>query len=358
MAKETIIVGMSGGIDSSVTAWLLKEQGYHVVGLFMKNWEDDDNEGYCSAKQDLLDVISVADKLNIDIDVVNFSHEYKERVFSIFLSEYSAGRTPNPDILCNSEIKFSAFLDKAMEMGGDKIATGHYARLMTQDSAPKLLKGSDPNKDQSYFLHRLTQAQLDRAMFPVGDMVKTDLRALAREIGLHNAGKKDSTGICFIGERPFREFLSRYIQGEPGPMVTPDGKRVGTHEGLPYYTIGQRKGIGIGGSREGDGRPWFVAGKDLEKNALIVVQGHDHPALLGSELIMDNVHWISGQAPDPKRHYAAKIRYRSPDAPCKLEFLDDNRSKLIFDKPQWAIAPGQSAVIYDGDVCLGGGVIA
>jgi len=357
MSGETIVVGMSGGVDSSVTAWLLKEQGYHVVGMFMKNWEDDDREGYCSAKEDLLDVISVADRLDIDIEVVNFSQEYKSRVFSIFLKEYEAGRTPNPDILCNSEIKFRAFLEKAIDMGADRIATGHYARLQMENGQAMLLKGSDMSKDQSYFLHRLSQSQLSKAMFPIGDMKKTDLRAIAQKIGLPNAAKKDSTGICFIGERPFREFLSRYLKGTPGDMETPEGRRVGRHVGLPYYTIGQRKGIGIGGQTDGDGKPWFVAGKDMKRNVLIVVQGHDHPALLHTRVFVDDMHWISGQPWPAGQVCAAKIRYRQPDAPCTIEHLENNSCILHFPVPQWGVAPGQSAVLYDGDRCLGGGII-
>ena len=357
MSKETIMVGMSGGVDSSVTAWLLKEQGYHVVGMFMKNWEDDDREGYCSAKEDLLDVISVADCLDIDIEVVNFSEEYKERVFSTFLKEYRAGRTPNPDILCNSEIKFRAFLEKAIDLGADRIATGHYARLGSDAGQVTLLKGVDTGKDQSYFLYRLTQSQLSKALFPVGDMKKTDLRALAKKIGLPNAAKKDSTGICFIGERPFRDFLSRYLHGEPGPIETPEGKCVGQHVGLPYYTIGQRKGIGIGGQADGDGKPWFVAGKDMVRNVLIAVQGHDHPALFQDHILIEDVHWISGRPPRTTQTYSAKIRYRQPDAACVIERMDEQGCALRFTAPQWGVAPGQSAVLYDGDRCLGGGVI-
>ena len=280
MSKEKVVVGLSGGVDSSVSAWLLKEQGYEVIGLFMKNWEDDDDSEYCSSRQDFIDATAVADVIGIDIEAVNFAREYKERVFSDFLREYSAGRTPNPDILCNSEIKFRAFLDHAMRMGADWIATGHYARVRRENGMTELLRGVDPGKDQSYFLHRLSQEQIRRVLFPVGGMLKTEVR----EIGLPNAKKKDSTGICFIGERPFREFLNRYLPTKPGPIKTPDGKIVGEHIGLSFYTLGQRKGIGVGGQQDSTGEPWFVAAKDLKTNTLWICQGHDHPWLLSHEL--------------------------------------------------------------------------
>ena len=288
MSKGKVVVGLSGGVDSSVSAWLLKEQGYEVIGLFMKNWEDDDDSEYCSSRQDFIDATSVADVVGIDIEAVNFAKEYKDRVFSNFLEEYSAGRTPNPDILCNSEIKFRAFLDHAMRMGADWIATGHYARVQRPegvDGPTELLRGIDPGKDQSYFLHRLSQEQIARVLFPVGNMFKTDVRRNAEEIGLPNAKKKDSTGICFIGERPFREFLNRYLPTQPGPIRTPDGKVVGEHVGLAFYTLGQRKGIGVGGQHDSTGEPWFVAKKDLKTNTLWICQGHDHPWLLSHELI-------------------------------------------------------------------------
>ena len=280
MSKGKVVVGLSGGVDSSVSAWLLKEQGYEVIGLFMKNWEDDDDSEYCSSRQDFIDATSVADVVGIDIEAVNFAKEYKDRVFSNFLEEYSAGRTPNPDILCNSEIKFRAFLDHAMRMGADWIATGHYARVQRPegvDGPTELLRGIDPGKDQSYFLHRLSQEQIARVLFPVGNMFKTDVRRIAEEIGLPNAKKKDSTGICFIGERPFREFLNRYLPTQPGPIRTPDGKVVGEHVGLAFYTLGQRKGIGVGGQHDSTGEPWFVAKKDLKTNTLWICQGHDLP---------------------------------------------------------------------------------
>ena len=279
-----VVIGMSGGVDSAVSAYLLKQAGYDVIGLFMKNWEDDDDSEYCSSRQDFIDAASAADVIGIDLEAVNFAKEYKERVFSDFLREYSAGRTPNPDVLCNAEIKFKAFLDHAMRMGADHIATGHYARVREVNGRFELLRGLDPSKDQSYFLHRLSQDQLSKAVFPVGSMLKTDVRKLATQIGLPVAAKKDSTGICFIGERPFREFLNRYLPTHPGPIKTDEGRIIGEHIGLSFYTLGQRKGIGIGGSREGTGEPWFVARKDLKKNTLWVVQGHDPPWLLKHEL--------------------------------------------------------------------------
>ena len=298
METKTVVVGLSGGVDSAVSAYLLKKQGYEVIGLFMKNWEDDDDSEYCSSRQDLIDATAVADVIGIDIEAVNFAKEYKDRVFAEFLSEYSAGRTPNPDVLCNSEIKFKAFLDHAIRLGADKIATGHYARVRERDGLFELLKGVDNTKDQSYFLNRLNQYQLSKAMFPVGDMCKTEVRRIAEEIGLPNAKKKDSTGICFIGERPFREFLHRYLANKPGPIKTPDGRIVGEHIGLSYYTLGQRKGIGVGGSKFGNGEPWFVARKDIPNNTLYIVQGHDHPWLQSFSLSATRPNWISGTAPE------------------------------------------------------------
>src|SRR5437879_5995654 len=286
---EKVVVGMSGGVDSAAAALLLKRAGYDVVGLFMKNWEDDDDE-YCSTREDLIDAAAAADAIGIELEAVNFSAEYKDRVFADFLREYAAGRTPNPDVLCNAEIKFRAFLDHAMRLGATKIATGHYARLDTRDGRQRLLRGKDAGKDQSYFLHRLTQEQLARVMFPVGDLMKSEVRRIALEAGLPNHAKKDSTGICFIGERPFREFLNRYLPKVPGPIVDAEGRAIGEHIGLAFYTIGQRKGIGIGGA----GEPWYVAGKDLAANKLIVVQGHDHPLLLKRSLAADGTSWIAG----------------------------------------------------------------
>ncbi|MEQ1667501.1 MAG: tRNA 2-thiouridine(34) synthase MnmA, partial [Sulfuriferula sp.] len=310
-ANTHIVVGMSGGVDSAVTALLLKQQGYRVTGVFMKNWEDD-NDDNCPARQDFLDVLAVADVIGLDIESVNFSAEYKDRVFSYFLREYQAGRTPNPDVLCNAEIKFKAFLDYAMSLGADKIATGHYARLTEQGGQFYLRKAADLSKDQSYFLYRLNQAQLSKAMFPLGDMLKTEVRKIAEQAGLPNAAKKDSTGICFIGERPFTEFLQRYLPITPGVMRTPDGKVMGQHQGLTYHTIGQRQGLGIGGA----GEPWFVAAKDMANNELVVVQGHDHPLLYRSQLIAADLSWVAGVMPDAVQTYAAKTRYRQADAAC------------------------------------------
>ncbi|MDP3608794.1 MAG: tRNA 2-thiouridine(34) synthase MnmA [Methylophilus sp.] len=355
-----IIVGLSGGVDSSVTAMLLKQQGYQVTGLFMKNWEDDDTDEYCSSKQDLIDAVAVADKLGIEIEAVNFSKEYKDRVFANFLEEYQAGRTPNPDILCNAEIKFKAFLDHAMGMGADLIATGHYAKVREnplQAGQYQLLKADDGSKDQSYFLHRLNQAQLSKTLFPLGSYLKREVREMAREAGLANAEKKDSTGICFIGERPFQEFLKRYLPRQPGDMKTPEGKLVGQHEGLMYYTLGQRQGLKIGGSRESNGEPWFVAAKDMAKNELIVVQGHDHPLLQSDGLKASQLHWISGETPETNWVYAAKTRYRQPDAPCEIDAVDAHEADIRFGQKQWAVTPGQSAVVYESNVCLGGGII-
>lgn len=355
--KKKVIVGMSGGVDSSVTALLLKEQGYDVIGLFMKNWEDDDTDEYCPAKQDLIDAAAVADRLDIEIEAVNFSKEYKEKVFNSFLDEYRAGRTPNPDIFCNSEIKFRAFLDHAMGMGADLIATGHYAQVREVDGLFQLLKAEDGSKDQSYFLYRLNQSQLSKSLFPLGGLYKREVREIARKAGLATSEKKDSTGICFIGERPFREFLQRYLPTEPGEMRTPEGKVVGRHSGLMYYTLGQRQGLGIGGSKEGDGMPWFVAGKDMENNILTVVQGHDHPLLYSDGLQAAQMHWIAGH--DPREHwvYAAKTRYRQPDAPCEIDSIDGDRCEIRFGEAQWAVTPGQSVVVYESRVCLGGGII-
>ena len=353
-----VVVGMSGGVDSAVAALLLKRAGHDVVALFMKNWEDDDDGEHCSTREDLIDAVCAAERIGVEIEAVNFAAEYRERVFASFLSEYQAGRTPNPDVLCNAEIKFKAFLDYAMRMGAEKIATGHYARVEEYQGAFVLLKGVDPAKDQSYFLHRLTQAQLSRSLFPVGHLAKGEVRRIAREAGLPNHAKRDSTGICFIGERPFREFLSRYIPRDPGPIVTPNGERVGEHQGLMFYTIGQRQGLGIGGRRDAEATPWYVAGKDLARNALTVVQGHDHPLLMRRDLVAQDASWVSGLAPAAADALAAKTRYRQADASCELHGADGGGFALAFQSPQWAVTPGQSAVVYRGDVCLGGGVIA
>lgn len=357
MAKQRVIVGMSGGVDSSVAALLLKQQGYDVTGLFMKNWEDDDTEEYCSSREDLVDAVSVADRIGIGIDTVNFSAEYKDRVFSDFLREYRAGRTPNPDVLCNAEIKFRAFLDHALALGADLIATGHYARKREVAGLYQLMKAEDGTKDQSYFLYRLNQAQLARTLFPLGGLYKRDVRELARREGLPNHDKKDSTGICFIGERPFREFLNRYLPPDPGDICTLEGKVIGRHLGLMYYTLGQRQGLGIGGRRDGDGDAWYVAAKDLERNRLIVVQGHDHPALFSERLCATDLSWVSGEAPHCDWVYSAKTRYRQKDAPCAISRVDAHRCTVEFAEPQWAVTPGQSVVLYESQVCLGGGII-
>jgi len=357
-----IVVGLSGGVDSAVSAWLLKQQGYEVIGIFMKNWEDDDDDEYCSSRQDWLDAASVADVIGIDVEAVNFAAEYRERVFADFLREYSAGRTPNPDVLCNAEIKFKAFLDHALDLGVPQIATGHYARIQSHDSGDaqdggyRLLRALDGSKDQSYFLHRLTQAQLARTVFPLGQMRKTEVRDLARQIGLPNAAKRDSTGICFIGERPFRAFLSKYLPTRPGPIRAPDGRVLGEHVGLSFYTLGQRKGIGVGGTADGSGLPWFVARKDLGANTLWVVQGHDHPWLLSDGLMASEAAWI-GQPPRPGQALAARTRYRQSDAACVVVDCSGDRLELRFTEPQRALTPGQSAVLYDGEVCLGGAFI-
>jgi len=331
-----------------------------VVGVFMKNWEDDDTDDYCSSREDLVDAAAVADVLRIELEAVNFAALYRERVFAHFLREYEAGRTPNPDVLCNSEIKFSAFLDHARQLGADHIATGHYARVSRAAGDPsrvELRKAADASKDQSYFLHRLTQRQLAPVLFPRGEMHKREVRAIAQRERLPTYAKKDSTGICFIGERPFRDFLARYLPRTPGPLVTPEGIVVGEHQGLAYCTLGQRQGLRIGGTRAGTDAPWFVAGKDLRRNALIVVQGHDHPMLFRREVEADDLHWISGVRPSLPMRVGAKTRYRMPDAACTLAGVADG-CVATFDAPQWAPTPGQYLVAYDGDVCLGGGVIS
>jgi tRNA-specific 2-thiouridylase len=360
MSKKKVVIGMSGGVDSSVSAWLLKEQGYEVIGLFMKNWEDDDDSEYCSTREDWIDAVSVADVVGVDIEAVNFASEYKDRVFAEFLREYQAGRTPNPDVLCNAEIKFKAFLDHAMQLGADYIATGHYARVREMNGEFQLLKALDASKDQSYFLHRLNQKQLANTLFPLGEIQKTEVRKIAEQLQLPNAKKKDSTGICFIGERPFRDFLNRYLSYKPGDMKTPEGEIIGQHVGLSFYTLGQRKGIGIGGIKskqnaDGSSDAWYVAKKDVANNTLYVVQGHDHPWLLSSSLEAAQVSWVAGHAP-AIAELSAKTRYRQPDMACR--FSGNSESfQLAFEQAQWAVTPGQSAVLYDGDVCLGGGII-
>ena len=358
MVKQRIVVGLSGGVDSSVAAWLLKQQGHDVVGVFMKNWEDDDDDAYCSSREDWVDAVSVADVLGIEIEQVNFAAEYRERVFAHFLDEYRAGRTPNPDVLCNNEIKFAAFLDHALKSGADRIATGHYAGVREVDGLFQLMKAEDGTKDQSYFLHRLNQQQLAKSMFPLASLTKREVRAIAEREGIPTYNKKDSTGICFIGERPFRDFLERYLPKSPGAIRTPEGAIIGEHQGIAYYTIGQRNGLKIGGQSGGDSEPWFVAAKNPETNELTVVQGHDHPLLLRDAVEIANVHWIAGADPHTHWVYAAKTRYRQEDAACSLGWLRDGRSLIEFAQRQWAVTPGQYAVVYESKVCLGGGVIA
>jgi tRNA-specific 2-thiouridylase len=354
MKRERIVIGLSGGVDSAVAAWLLKDAGHEVIGVFMKNWEDDDTDEYCTSREDLVDAVSVADVIGIEIEAINFSAEYRERVFSHFLAEYQAGRTPNPDILCNSEIKFKAFLDHALSLGADRIATGHYAGVVERDGLYRLLRAADVGKDQSYFLHRLNQKQLSRTVFPLASWRKSDVRALACRLGLPNHAKRDSTGICFIGERPFREFLNRYLPTTPGDMLTPDGRKVGRHIGLTFYTIGQRQGLGIGGA----GLPWYVSGKDLGRNVLRVVQGHEHPALRTRGLCAGDLSWVAGRPP-AAASLAAKTRYRQADSACTIALTEgDKQLEAWFTEPQWAVTPGQFVVFYDGQECLGGGVIA
>ena len=355
--SERIMVGLSGGVDSAVAALRLLEQGHQVEALFMKNWDEDDAAGHCPAAEDLADAEAVADRLGIRLHRINFSAEYWDRVFEHFLREYRAGRTPNPDVLCNREIKFRAFLDHALAQGAQAIATGHYARIGGTPAAPALLKGLDPAKDQSYFLHLLNRAQLARSRFPLGELEKTEVRRIAERAGFPNARKKDSTGICFIGERRFAEFLSRYLPAQPGEICTPEGRVLGEHRGLMYHTIGQRQGLGIGGLRDAGGEPWYVAAKDLEHNRLIVVQGGDHPWLHARELLFENLHWIDDGPPDALFPCQARIRYRQSDQACRIEPLDDGRWRARFEQPQRAITPGQAIVLYEGERCLGGGTI-
>ena len=355
--QKRVIVGLSGGVDSSVAATLLLEQGYRVDGVFMKNWEDDDSDGYCPAEQDFQDAKSVCEQLGVSLQAVNFSRAYRDNVFHYFLEEYRAGRTPNPDILCNREIKFKVFLEHALDRGAELIATGHYARVAEKDGRFQLLKARDQNKDQTYFLYTLGQQQLSRTLFPLGELEKSEVRAIAAKNGLVTHAKKDSTGICFIGERNFREFLSRYLPARPGEMRTPDGELIGEHAGLMYYTLGQRQGLGIGG-RAGaqEGKPWYVVGKDIANNLLIVSQGL-HPLLYSSSLEARQLHWVAGEAVTTPFRCKAKIRYRQPEQPCVITRIDDNSCQVTFDEPQQAATPGQSVVFYHGEECIGGGVI-
>jgi tRNA-specific 2-thiouridylase len=346
---------MSGGVDSSVAALLLQKSGYDVQGLFMNNWEDDE-DGYCDAAEDFQDARSICENLEIPLHKVDFAEEYRDRVFSYFLAEYEAGRTPNPDVLCNREIKFGVFREHAKRLGADYIATGHYVRLARSSSEPTLLKGMDADKDQSYFLNAVSADALQNALFPLGELQKAEVRELAHHHGFANHQKKDSTGICFIGERHFRRFLENYLPAAPGEIRDPDGELLGRHDGLMYYTLGQRQGLGIGGRKDRDNSPWYVAAKNLDSNTLIVVQGHEHPMLFSRSLTATDSHWI-GKPPGDNASLMAKTRYRQNDQPCRIELGHDGEFRLIFAGPQRAVTPGQFAVLYDGDICLGGGVI-
>jgi tRNA-specific 2-thiouridylase len=356
ISETRVIVGMSGGVDSSVSALLLKQQGYQVEGLFMKNWDEDDGTEYCTAIADLNDAQQVCDKIGIKLHQANFAAEYWDRVFEYFLEEYKAGRTPNPDILCNKEIKFKAFLDYALTLGADFIATGHYVRKQQNDNDAWLLKGLDNNKDQSYFLYAVGGDKIAKTLFPVGEIEKPEVRKLAEQHDLVTADKKDSTGICFIGERKFADFLKQYIPAQPGNIVTENGEVIGKHQGLMYHTIGQRQGLGIGGLKNYDESPWYVAEKNLNDNTLVVVQGKNHPLLFSSSLTCDQLDWINGKPQLPIR-CAAKVRYRQADQACEVRALKDGKLVVHFDKAQRAITPGQSVVFYDADRCLGGGII-
>jgi len=348
-----IIVGISGGVDSSVAALVLKQQGHHVEAVFMKNWDNDDTDTYCPASVDIADAQAVCDKLDIPLHKVNFAAEYWQHVFSYFLKEYAAGRTPNPDVLCNKEIKFKAFLDYAKNRGADYIATGHYAAI---HEGNQLFKAQDDTKDQSYFLHLLSEAQLSQSLFPLGDLKKTQVREMALKAGLITHQKKDSTGICFIGERKFKTFLNEFLPAQPGNIENDSGKTIGRHDGLMFYTIGQRQGLQIGGIKHGAQAPWYVAAKDLTRNVLIVVQGHDHPMLFGSRLSLTDLHWINAAPPMLPIKLQAKTRYRQADQACELRF-DNGQYLVYFDQPQRAITPGQSVVFYQAGRCLGGGII-
>ncbi|WP_067522490.1 tRNA 2-thiouridine(34) synthase MnmA [Endozoicomonas ascidiicola] len=355
--KGRVIVGMSGGVDSSVSALLLMQQGYQVEGLFMKNWEEDDGTEYCTAMTDLADAQAVCDKLGIKLHKANFAAEYWDNVFEHFLHEYKNGRTPNPDILCNKEIKFKAFLDYAMTLGSDLIAMGHYCQRIDQDGHSYLVKGTDNNKDQTYFLHAVNEAQIARTLFPVGHLQKPEVRRIAEEHDLVTHNKKDSTGICFIGERRFKDFLKQYLPAQPGAIETTDGDIIGEHAGLMYHTIGQRQGLGIGGLKNASEAPWYVLEKDLERNVLIAGQGTDHPMLFSSGLTCSHIDWVSGSAPELPAKLTAKVRYRQQDQQCTLTMDANGQYQVTFDVPQRAVTLGQSVVFYDNQTCLGGGVI-
>ncbi|WP_053145584.1 tRNA 2-thiouridine(34) synthase MnmA [Erwinia billingiae] len=358
LSQKKVIVGMSGGVDSSVSAWLLQQQGYQVEGLFMKNWEEDDGEEYCTAAEDLADAQAVCDKLGIYLHTVNFAAEYWDNVFEHFLEEYKAGRTPNPDILCNKEIKFKAFLEFAAEdLGADFIATGHYVRRQDVDGKSRLLRGLDDNKDQSYFLYTLGHEQIAQSLFPVGELAKPEVRRIAEELELITAKKKDSTGICFIGERKFRDFLGRYLPAQPGPILNAEGEVVGEHQGLMYHTLGQRKGLGIGGTKAGSEEPWYVVDKDVANNILVVAQGHEHPRLMSVGLVAQQLHWVDREILKAPLRCTVKTRYRQADIPCTVTPLGEDRIEVRFDEPVAAVTPGQSAVFYLDEICLGGGII-
>lgn len=357
-ANKKVIIGLSGGVDSSVAAHLLIEQGYHVEGLFMKNWEEDDNDEYCAAADDLEDAQAVADKLGIELHTINFAAEYWDNVFEYFLAEYKAGRTPNPDIMCNKEIKFKAFLEFAAEdLGADYIATGHYVKREQRDGHWKLLRGLDDNKDQSYFLYTLGEEHVAKTLFPVGDIEKPRVREIALEQDLVTHDKKDSTGICFIGERKFKDFLAKFLPAQPGIIETVDGQKIGKHEGLMFHTLGQRKGLHIGGMKEFGEEPWYVVHKDVERNALVVGQGADHPSLYSKGLVANQLHWVDRIGPQSSIKCCVKTRYRQQDIPCSINITENGNIEVMFDEPQKAVTPGQSAVFYIDDECLGGGII-
>jgi len=352
-----VIVGLSGGVDSSVSALRLRDAGFEVHCVFMKNWEEDDTENYCAAAEEVKIAEQVCQHLHLPFTKINFAAEYWDSVFENFLSEYAVGRTPNPDILCNKEIKFKAFLDYAALQGADYIATGHYARIRQTEKGYELLKGLDPSKDQSYFLYTLGQTALSKSLFPVGDLKKTQVRQIAQDAGLENSGKKDSTGICFIGERRFKTFLSQYLPAKPGKITTPEGQVLGEHQGLMFYTLGQRQGIGVGGKKGARELPWYVVQKKMDENILVVSQDRLHPLLLSPRLVCGQMHWVSGYVPDAPLEVMAKIRYRAEDEPCKLSFFSETSAQVEFKQAPWAAVPGQSIVFYDGEICLGGGII-